>query len=98
MADQIPTKIGVVVVKIAISFPCKYLKAFIKHKYIIPNWIAPINRAFMCFFRFKFLKNGKNNKVAISNLEKTTNSDGSEESCSFISPKDKENNTVAIIK
>ena len=82
----------------AISFPCKYLKALMKHKYIIPNWIAPIESAFKWFLRFEFLKKGKNINVAISNLEKTTNSEGSEESCSFISPKDSENNTVAIIK
>lgn len=96
--DQRATKTGVVVVKRATSFPCKYLKAFKNAKYIIPNWKTPIIIAIICVFRLNFFKNGKNISVAINNLHKTTNSEGKTLNWLLISPKDNEKQIVAIIK
>lgn len=96
--DQRATKTGVVVVKSATSFPCKYLKAFKNAKYIIPNWKTPITIAIMCVFRLNFFKNGKNINVATNNLHKTTNSEGKTLNWLLISPKDNEKHIVAIIK
>lgn len=98
MHDQIATNTGVVVVNTAISFPCKNLKAFIKAKYIIPNWITPIIIAVRCFLKVNFLKNGKKINAATSSLQNTTNSLGKTLNWSFISPKDKEKHTVAITR
>jgi len=96
--DHSATKKGVVVVNNAISFPCRYLKAFIKHKNIIPNCIIPITKAIYCFFRLLNLINGKNNIKAKNNLKNTTNSLGKKDNWDFINPKDNEKQTVAIIK
>lgn len=96
--DQIATNTGVVVVKSATSFPCKYLKAFKNAKYIIPNWKTPINIAIACVFRLNFFKKGRKMRVAINNLHKTTNSEGKTLNWLLISPKDKEKHIVATTK
>ena len=41
--DDKPTKIGVVIVKVAIRYAGKYSQDLIQKTYISPNWIAPIN-------------------------------------------------------
>ena len=94
--DQIATKIGVVVVSKATSLPCKYLNAFKKAKYIIPNCNIPINVTDNTVFKLKFFKNGKNIKVATNNLKNTTNSAGNEANWLLINPKDNEKQIVAM--
>ena len=95
--DQRATKIGVVVVNKATSFPCKYLKALIKQRYIIPNWIIPIKKA-LIFFLSSSLMNGKNIKQAINNLKKTTCSLGIVLKYVFVNPNDNEKQIVAKTK
>ena len=96
--DQSATKTGVVVVKRAISHPCKYLNALIKHKYITPNWIAPIKRIIINFLKFTFLTKGKKIIIARIRRHKTTKSLGKTANWFLINPNDNEKQIVAKIR